>query len=224
MTDNRGQLLPMYVVVDESTSMSNCMGELNAGLKSLHDTLLVESMTAAKVRIAILGFSDDVQERLALSDLRYVPQLPQLYNRGGTSYGAAFADLARRIPADVGSLKAQGYTVYRPTVVFLSDGQPTDQSWEAQRHLLLDRATNPAAPNIIACGIGQARPETILAVATRPEFAFVAVHGAQVGPAVAEFCTTLTTSIIKSVSAAARGMGSLSFDKPRGFELAMDVV
>ena len=133
MPDTRGQLLPVYILADESFSMKPHLRELNAGLASLHEALRGEPMIAAKVRLAVLGFSDDVVLRMGLADARSAPSLPQLAIRGGTSYEAAFNDLIRRVPGDIKALKADGYAVHRPAVFFLSDGQPTDRDERAWR-------------------------------------------------------------------------------------------
>src|SRR5512142_2803368 len=181
MADVRGQLLPIYVLADESGSMEDLVGELNAGLASLHAALLAEPMAAAKVRFSIIGFSDTAVLRMHLSDLRRETRLPELQCRNRTGYGAAFGMLERQIPADVRRLQADGYAVYRPAVFFLSDGQPTDATpWQPIRERLVDRDRTLGAPNIIACGIGQAEARTILEVATHPEYAFVSVAGAGV--------------------------------------------
>ena len=111
-------------------------------------------------------------------------QLPSLKCRNATSYGAAFNALLQQIPQDVTALKAQHYAVHRPAVFFLSDGQPNDgEGWVRLHAQLTDHAWFPAAPNIIAFGIGAADPATILRVATKPEFAFVSMTGADPGQA-----------------------------------------
>lgn len=225
MAETRGVLLPAYVVADESASMSPYYQDLSAGLASLCNGLRAEPMIAAKVRLAILGFSDDVQLRQGLSDMRMVEVLPQLAIRGATNYGAAFADLLQRIPYDVQMLKNDGYKVHRPVVFFLSDGQPTDgQHWHGPHQMLVDRNQMPVAPNIIACGIGQARPDTMLQVATRQEFAFVAVPSADIGRAIAEFFHALTASLVASGRAMADGNPQLVVNRPDQFRMAVDVV
>lgn len=225
MPEIRGQLLPVYVVADESGSMETCIGELNAGLTSLHQALLAEPMAAAKIRFSVLGFSDDVIVRVRLVDLRDVSELPELVSRGRTSYGAAFSSLLQLIPDDVSTLKRDQYLVHRPAVVFLSDGLPTDgERWRKPHRRLTDRNVTWAAPNIIACGVGQADPQTILDVATNQNFAFVAIAGSSVGSAVAEFCTQLMHSVVESGRALAAGTPELSFDKPAGFAMAIDEV
>jgi uncharacterized protein YegL len=224
MAGIRGTLLPVYVLADESHSMGRHIGELNRGLADLHEALLGEPMAAAKVRFSILGFSDDVKQRMRLADLRRENRLPTLATRGRTNYTRAFADLRRRLPHDVRALKAEGYAVHRPAVFVLTDGQPSDDGWEEELARLVDRSITPEAPNIIACGVGAARPETILRVATRPEFAFVALASVDIGVAIAQFCRALTRSIIASVPARNAGPPRLVVQPPAGFSMAIDVV
>src|SRR5215475_1313637 len=148
MVEPRGQLLPVYVVVDESDSMSPNVDELNQGLRSLHSALLLEPMAAAKVRMTILGFSETVIARLQRADLRTIRSLEPVRTRTDTRYGGVFADLLLRIPADVALLKHEGYAVHRPAVFFLSDGQPTDEpAWRTAHAQLVDRQRVAAAPN-----------------------------------------------------------------------------
>jgi uncharacterized protein YegL len=220
----KATLLPVYVLADESHSMGRHVLDLNRGLSALHDALLAQPMAAAKVRFSIIGFSDDVKERMKLTDLRQADRLPRLVSRGRTNYGKAFADLRRRLPADVRRLKTEGFAVHRPAVFMLTDGQPNDTGWREQHRRLIDRAVTPGAPNIIACGVGAARPGTILELATRREFAFVALGGVDVGVAIADFCTALTHSIIHSVPARSAVPPRLVVEQPAGFEMAIDVV
>jgi uncharacterized protein YegL len=225
MPETRGVLLPAYVVADESASMGPYEGELRDGLASLCEGLRAEPMIAAKVRLAILGFSDNVQPRLELSDMRTVESLPRLTIRGTTNYGAAFGDLLRRIPSDVRTLKGDDYKVHRPVVFFLSDGQPTDgNAWQTPHQQLTSREVTPVAPNIIACGIGTARADTMLAVATRQEFAFVALPSTDLGRAISEFFHALTTSLIASGQAMANGTPELVMNRPEGFRMVIDAV
>jgi uncharacterized protein YegL len=225
MAETLGHLLPVYVLADESGSMSSHVGDLNAGMASLHRALLGEPMAAAKVRFSVLGFSNSVTERLILADLRSEGSLPHLTAGGGTSYEAAFDALLARIPQDVHTLKSQGYRVHRPAVFFLSDGQPNHgEDWLGSHRRLVDRTATKAAPNIIACGIGDAQAQTILSVATQPEFAFISVPGAQLGESIAKFFTALTKSVVESGNAMASGNAELVVEQPEGFRLAIDEV
>lgn len=225
MPETRGVLLPAYVVADESASMAPHQQDLAAGLWSLCEGLRAEPMIAAKIRLAVLGFSDDVRLRQELSDMRTVETLPRLEIRGSTRYGAVFDDLRERIGRDLERLKRDSYGVHRPVVFFLSDGAPTDEStWRDTHRRLTDRQMTTAAPNIIACGIGAARADTMVEVATQREFAFVAVPGADLGRAVAEFFHALTTSLVASGRAIANGNPELIVNRPDQFRLAIDEV
>jgi uncharacterized protein YegL len=229
MADNRGVLLPAYVVADESLSMKPHSQELSSGLVSLYESLRAQPMVAAKVRLGVLGFSDSVAVRLPLTDIRTETRLPELVIRNLTSYLVVFQDLLTRIPADVSALKRDGYQVHRPVVFFLSDGSPTDDrkgAWRKPHRQLTDKSVTSVAPNIIACGVGDADAKTILEVATREEFAFVAVPGADIGQAISGFFESLTASIVESGRALASGSPELVIERPDPdhFRLAIDVV
>lgn len=225
MPETRGVLLPAYVLADESHSMSPYQGELYNGLVSLCEGLRAEPMVAAKLRLAVLGFSDDVQVRLAIADMRAETSLPHVIIRGLTNYQAVFDDLLARIPTDVQYLRGEGYKVHRPVVFFLSDGQPTDGgAWRGPHGLLINKTQTPTAPNIIACGIGDAQAATMLEVATRREFAFVAKPGIDIGKAISEFFHSLTASLVASGQALSSGSPQLVVNRPDQFTMAIDEV
>ncbi|MEY9931140.1 uncharacterized protein YegL [Catenulispora sp. GP43] len=224
MSEARGVLLPAYVLVDESASMGPYVDDLSAGLVSLCEELRAAPMLAAKLRLAVLGFSDDVRVHLAVADMRQETSLPRVTVRGSTNYGAAFSDLAGRIPTDVRFLRDEGYKVHRPVVFFLSDGQPTDFGWKRALGRLTDRQRMPAAPNIIACGMGSAERQTIAEVASRPEFGFIAQRGADLGKAISEFFHALTASLIASSQALNSDHPQLVVTKPEGFSIVLDEV
>jgi uncharacterized protein YegL len=228
MPDRRGHLLPVYFLADESYSMKDHVGQLNAGVTSLYETLRSEPIIAAKVRLCVLGFSDDVAVRLGLTDLRSTNAVPKMMIRYGTNYHAAFADLLTRIPGDVDGLKKSGYLVHRPAVFFLSDGQPNadgeNENWVDTHRHLTDKIRNATAPNIIACGMGEAEPQTLVHVATRQEFAFIAPKGADIGSSIAKFFVALTSSIAQSGASLNSPAPELIVEKPEGFHMAIDLV
>lgn len=225
MPETRGVLLPAYVLADESGSMGPYQRDLYDGLVSLCERLRAEPMVAAKLRLTVLGFADDVQVRLAIADMRAETSLPQVLIRGLTNYHAVFDDLLARIPADVQRLRGEGYRVHRPVVFFLSDGQPTDHgTWRSPHGVLTDKTQTSTAPNIIACGIGDAQATTMLEVATRPEFAFIAKPGIDIGDAVSEFFQSLTASLVASGQALSSGNPQLVVNRPDQFTMAIDEV
>ncbi|WP_269858135.1 vWA domain-containing protein [Streptomyces sp. RPT161] len=224
VSGNSGTLLPIYVMADESASMNANMAALNAGLAHLHLKLLAAPMAAAKVRFSVLGFADDVVQRMPLVDLRQQSEIPQLVARGTTSYQAAFEELLSRILRDVDQLKADGYKVHRPAVFFMTDGMPNEgEDWVGAHRRLTDRSVTKAAPNIISCGIGDADAQTIQMIATNPNFAYVS-DGDRVGDAISSFCTALTQSVISSGTAMANGQAELIVEPPAGFRMVVDEI
>ncbi|BDD81164.1 hypothetical protein TPB0596_09270 [Tsukamurella pulmonis] len=222
MMEPRGALLPMYFVADESGSMAPHIHELNEGLVSLQDAMQVESFAAAKIRFSVIGFADDAVTYLEPADLRTLPQMPMFQPRGLTSYQSAFDQIGYRISIDVPRLKSEGYQVHRPAVFFLTDGVPNPhEDWRAARTYML---AQPAAPNVLAFGIGEADAATIVEVATQPHFAFIRSQGVDTGAAISEFMTQLTQSVIASGNALAGGAGELQLERPEGFSLAVDYV
>jgi uncharacterized protein YegL len=222
---NRATVLPVYFLADESASMESVVGDLNDGLRELLDAMSTEAMAAAKVRLTILGFSNDARCYLELADMREVTSMPELTADGGTSYVAAFDELYNRLDDDVEHLHGQGFSVHRPAVFFLTDGAPTDPdgAWRASLARLHDKNFK-RHPNMIAFGIGNAVPGIIRDVASQPDMAYVSAAGAQVGEAVAHFMTALVQSIVHSANAAAAGETSLQIDEPKGFTMVLDSV
>jgi uncharacterized protein YegL len=218
MADNKGILLPAYVMADESYSMTPHRQALAEGMVSLHESLRSEPMIAAKVRLAVLGFSKDVAVRLPLTDVRTEMRLPELVIRTETSYAAAFQDLLARIPADVRALKADSYQVHRPVVFFLSDGQPTDKSdkWRARLDELKDSGFRER-PNVLAFGVGDADPTVIRDLATSPRYGFMMTSGASTAGAIAEFAASMLNSMVASAERLDRGEQTIEFEKPEGF-------
>ena len=222
-TDQR-QVLPLYVVADESGSMASVVDEVNTGLVSVHRGLFAEPMAAAKIRMSILGFADRPVLYTRLADFRRTDRLPKLSAKGSTRYGAVFAELLRLIPADILTLQAEGYCVHRPTVFFLTDGRPKDQGWQEIHARLVDRVAFPQGPNIIVCGIGAADAPTILAVASHPTFGFVSVPGAEVGAQIANVFAALTRTVVVTGRSMDSGRTDVTVPQPEGFQLAIDVI
>lgn len=217
-----GKVLPVYFVADESGSMSPYVNELNQGLASLHDALQRESFAAAMVRFSVIGFADRAHTYLEPEDLRNLATMVPLRAGGLTSYAAAFDQLTYRVSVDIPAMKSHGYIVHRPAVFFLTDGQPNPgEDWRAARNNLL---AQPAAPNIVSFGIGDADPGIVKEVATHSDYAYVAAKATHTGEALSKFIESLTRSVISSGQAFASGQSALQVERPEGFTLAVDIV
>lgn len=193
------QILPFYVVCDQSYSMADHLDGLNDGLRELHRAVGTDPVVADKTRFCLIGFSgtaDVLQPLCALSDVVELVGLAGLTSSAATSFAAAFTVLRQTIETDVAALKEAGHLVYRPAVFFLSDGQPTDPvSWPVAYERLVD-PTWPIRPNIVSFGIGDADETTIRQVGTVQ--AFMSRGGVSPGHALHEFARALTRSVVGS--------------------------
>lgn len=193
------QILPFYLVCDESGSMSGePIKSINDALPDLHVAIGSNPVVADRTQFCIIGFSDSAQVLLPLSDLSQVAQMPVLQAQGGTSYGSVLRELRARIDTDLSALKKAGHTVYRPAVFFLTDGFPTDSYFS--EYAALTSADYKFRPNIISFGIGSADSKVIERIATFR--AFMADGTISPAAALKEFASALTKSIIRTGSSA----------------------
>lgn len=198
MSTSGQNLLPFYLVLDVSSSM---VGEgieaINVALPGLLDEISTNLIVADKTRFCLITFASEAQVALPLCDLSEVQAMPVLYPSGLTSYAKAFRLLRNTIASDVQRLKDAGAAVYRPTVFFMTDGNPNGDDWQAPyRELVAD--ANPYRPNIMAFGVGSVSTTILGQIATSK--AFLAIDDP--GAALTEFASTLTKSIVKSGEAA----------------------
>jgi uncharacterized protein YegL len=215
-----GQVLPMYFVGDESHSMAgDPIAAVNQGLMDLRDEVAKHPLIGKKVRFGIITFADTAQTRLELSELTEDLILPVLAPRGrGTSYATALEALRQTIPGDVALLKTAGYQVHRPSVFFLSDGQPTEK--DGRWHTRLAELTDPAfkqRPNILAFGVGDADAGVIRQIASAPRYAFMMTEGSSTAGAISEFAASMLNSMVSSAERLDRGEQTIEFEKPEGF-------
>jgi uncharacterized protein YegL len=207
-TEERYAVFPFYFCLDVSQSMAGePIAEVNAELPHIRKSVGQDPAVAEVIRFGIITFSDVARTVLPLADLALVESMPTLEIEGRTSYGAAFDHLRTVIEADYHTGRAEGERWYRPAVLFVSDGRPTDpdERWRAAHHRLVDVAWR-RHPNILAFGFGEAVPEILAAVAeNKPNRAYVAAAGAQPSTVVAELMAGLVQSIVSSSASAYTG-------------------
>ena len=126
------QLLPFYLLADQSGSMESDIESLTGGLQDLVDEARSNSLAYSKIRLSVIGFGSSVTAHLELADLRKIDRMPVLpATEEYTRYDLAFEDLRVRIDRDVDLIKATNNAALRPAVFFLTDGKPNppDQPW-----------------------------------------------------------------------------------------------
>lgn len=194
----RDRVLPFYVVCDESYSMSDHLDTLRARLRELHHCVRNSPVVSPLVRFCLIGFADVPRLIVPLSRPHDLGDIGTLSTRAASNFGAAFTLLRDTIERDLSELRRQSYRIYRPTVFFLSDGQPTDPAtWRLPHDRLLD-PTWPDRPTIVAFGIGDADAETIRTVGRCRAFLSTGDGGTTPGEALRRFAEALTDSMLST--------------------------
>ena len=148
-------IVPVYIVCDESGSMGAIGGiaAINQALRDLHAEIVADPLVYDMFLFGLIGFSDEAEELMSLTKLSDVVAMPGMQARGVTNYGPVFDLLKQVISRDIASLKSGGFEVFRPLVLFITDGAPTDNpAWENSYRSLMDKTTFRQFPNIVVVG------------------------------------------------------------------------
>jgi uncharacterized protein YegL len=210
--EERYAVFPFYLCLDVSASMAGAPIEsVNEQLPLLRASIGEDPAIAEVIRFGVVTFSDVAHTLLPLCDLSLVEAVPTLTVQGRTSYAAAFHHLRQIIEGDYHASRAGGDRWYRPAVIFISDGRPTDdtQRWQSAHELLVDPAWK-RHPNILSFGFGDADPDVLAIVSERkPNRAFIAAEGASPSKVIPELMAGLIQSIVSSSASVYTGEAQL---------------
>lgn len=151
--------LPIFILADTSGSMSGeKINELNLALREMQNSLNTIDDIRGKFQICVISFGGDVKVEQPLADISEI-SIPELYASGLTPMGEAFEQVKEMIEdREIVSSRS-----YAPTIVLISDGQPTDcpeyvynskkyDDWEALANLHSGDRTSKSQK--LALGIG----------------------------------------------------------------------
>ncbi|HNE33828.1 MAG TPA: VWA domain-containing protein [Nitrospira sp.] len=151
--------LPVIVLADVSGSMSanGKIDALNDAIQSMIESFAAEDHSRAEIHVAVIAFGKGSarlhQALLPAAQIKW----ERVGAAGNTPMGAAF-DLVVKMVEDQAQIPSRAY---RPTVVLVSDGQPTDEWREPlQRLLASDRASKASR---FVLGIGDDADPAMLA-------------------------------------------------------------
>jgi uncharacterized protein YegL len=115
------------LLLDTSGSMGGRpINELNAGLVTLKDELMADTMAVQRVEIGLVSFGPVRVHSDFQSPDTWTP--PHLEASGDTPMGAAIEQGLQMLDARKQVYKQSGIIYYRPWVFLITDGAPTD-SW-----------------------------------------------------------------------------------------------
>ena len=187
-------ILPVYLVVDTSASLAGEIDSINEAVAAFFRSLLLNPSMADIVRVGLIAFSGDARIIKPLSLVGDGRSAPRLVTGGTTNYSAAFTLVREVIPSDVASLKVRGLRVFRPVMLFLTDGAPADPLWQTA----LDELRKPEfreRPTIVAIGFGSADPAIIREIGSGNGGAFMISDAISVGEAIASIGSALPSMV-----------------------------
>jgi uncharacterized protein YegL len=168
--------LPIIILADTSGSMSadGKIEALNIAMTDMIATFAKESRLRADIQIGMITFGNSAQVHLPLASASSINSTNKLLASGSTPMGAAF-DLARQLLEDKELIPSRAY---RPILILLSDGLPTDV-WEAPFKALCDSERAQKATRL-AMAIGPDADEAMLReFANDPEAPIFKAHNAR---------------------------------------------
>lgn len=210
--EERYAVFPFYLCLDVSQSMEgDPIDQVNSQLPAIRDAVGEDPAVAEVIRLSVVSFSDVAHTIIPLCDLSLVEALPSLAVEGRTSYAAAFDHLRDTIEGDYQAGRSRGDRWYRPAVLFISDGRPTDteERWRSA-HSRLTSPAWPRHPNILSFGFGSADADILAIVAeAKPNRAFIATQDRPPAAVVAELMQGLIQSIVSSSASVYSGSAQL---------------
>lgn len=149
--------LPVILLADVSGSMevNGKIDALNQSIREMLETFADEDDLRAEIHAAVITFGGDAQIHMPLAPAKSL-EWTSMSARGGTPMGRAM-EVAAEMINDKEAIPSRAY---RPTVILVSDGQPTD-SWEKGLQMLCQEG-RPSKADRIALAIGADADEGML--------------------------------------------------------------
>lgn len=189
--------LPVYLLIDCSESMiGQGIEAVRAGISSMVSSLRRDPHALESVYLSVITYDAKARLECPLTPLIDF-QEPKLTLRPGTSLGSALNLLADQIQSEVRKTTFESKGDYRPLVLLLTDGQPSDD-WRAPLQRI-GAKVRPRPANIYAIGCGEDVDYAVLQGVTD-----VVLRMDDMGP---ESFGKLFVWLTASVSSASQGVG-----------------
>ena len=169
--------LPVIVLADVSGSMAENgkIEALNLALKDMIRTFAGESRIRADIQVGLITFGGPAATlHLPLAPCSQITAFPDLMAAGRTPMGHAFA-LAREVIEDKNLIPSRAY---RPVVILVSDGLPTDDWEQSFEALCKSERTQKASRFALAIGI-DADEDMLRRFSNNPEVPVFKAHEAR---------------------------------------------
>ena len=162
--DNPEPRCPCVLLLDTSGSMyGEPVRQLNEGVRVFKQELLQDPLATKRVEIAIVTFGPVTIE----SDFHTVPNFHprELTTTGNTPMGAAILAGIELVNNRKKEYKANGVAYYKPWIILITDGSPTDD-WELAAAKVKDGEENKSFA-FFAIGVESANMNTLGRISVR---------------------------------------------------------
>lgn len=135
--------LPVIIAVDRSGSMSveGKIDALNLALKNFIKSLQDEDSNRAEIQLALFSFGQSsATADMPLTPISAIGEVKDYQASGMTPMGQAFK-MVKDLVEDRNAIPSRSY---KPTIVFITDGQPNDE-WAPQMKALIEEGRSSKA-------------------------------------------------------------------------------
>lgn len=155
---------PCVLLLDTSISMGGApIAALNAGVQLFREELLRDKLAVKRVEVSIVTFGPVH----VVTPFRTVPQFAfhPLDTTGDTPMGAAIETAIKLLAERKQEYKNNGIAYYKPWIILITDGAPTDEYVKAAQMVKVGEETNAFA--FFAIGVENAQMDILAQIATR---------------------------------------------------------
>lgn len=151
------------LVLDRSGSMEveDAIGKLNAGLRVLKEELSNDELAAKRIELGIVSYGGDVTidaEIGALDDFEPM----ELQASSNTPLAEAMDTALNMVKRQIGTYKEAGIAYYKPWILLITDGLPTDPVEEVDDVVnALQESQQKGMVTVFAVGVDQADFKTL---------------------------------------------------------------
>ncbi|WP_256843044.1 vWA domain-containing protein [Ornithinimicrobium cryptoxanthini] len=158
--DNLQPRVACALLLDTSSSMAKRekgatapIDELNDGYEKFRGYLIEDDLASRRAEVAVVQFDSSARVAVPMQEGRTLPQ-HTFSASGSTSMGAAINKALDLIEARKAEYKEHGVEYYRPWIVVLSDGGPTDLDVFEPAVERLTEVQNRKGVTVFPIGIG----------------------------------------------------------------------
>ncbi|KPA09101.1 Tellurite resistance, TerY [Candidatus Magnetomorum sp. HK-1] len=153
LEENPTPRVPVCMALDVSYSMVNePIAELNNGVKAFFNALMEDEIAHYSADIAMVTFGNDINVELDFLNIQK-QQIPHLSVSGATPMGKGINKALELLELRKAEYKTVGIEYWQPWLVIMTDGQPTDDTSEAEKRIQTLVANKKLT--VIPIGIGK---------------------------------------------------------------------